>query len=56
MWGKIIYHYLIQVKDMTDVTHDRVCLIYTLMQDGIEINVGVVIFSAMNKTRYHKGH
>lgn len=32
---------------MTDVTRDRVCLIYALMWDDIEINVGVVILSVM---------
>lgn len=41
---------------MTDVTHDRVCLTYALIQDNIDINVGVVIYSAMKKSRYHQGH
>lgn len=40
---------------MTDVTHDRVCLIYALISDYIDRNVGVVIFSAMKKASYHQG-
>lgn len=53
--GGIIYHCLIQGKHMTDVRRDRVCLIYTLMCDDIEINVGVVIFFVMKKVCYHEG-
>ncbi|KAF3673516.1 hypothetical protein FXO37_06942 [Capsicum annuum] len=41
---------------MIDVTRDRVFLIYALMHNEIEINVGVVFLSAMKKENYHLGH
>lgn len=53
IWRKISYHCLIQGKHITDVMHDKVCLIYSLIRDEIDINVGVVIFSVMKKARYH---
>lgn len=53
MWAKIIYHYLIQENHMTDVMHDRACLIYDLMLDDVDMNLGVVIFLAMKKLLYH---
>lgn len=39
---------------MTDVTRDKVCLIYSLMRDDININVGPVILSSIKKARYHQ--
>lgn len=44
MWGYIVYYFLIQGKHITEVTYDRVCLIYALICDDIEINVGYMIF------------
>lgn len=40
---------------MTDVRRDRACLIYDLMNDDIDTNVGAIIFSTMKKERYHEG-
>ena len=40
---------------MTEVTQDKVCLIYVLMCADVEINVGSVIFSAMKKARTQVG-
>lgn len=34
---------------MADVTRDRVCFIYSLMHNDIDINVGAAIFSMMKK-------
>lgn len=39
---------------MTEVTRDRVCLIYALMCNDVDVNVGVVIFSTMKKMCYHE--
>lgn len=55
MWLKIIYLCLIIGKDMTEVTRDRVCLIYALMQEGFRINMGAVIISAMKNALFHQG-
>ncbi|KAF3620990.1 hypothetical protein FXO38_32040 [Capsicum annuum] len=55
MWGRIVYACLIQGKYMTEMTRDRVCLIYALMCADMEINVGSVIFSMMNKMRTQVG-
>lgn len=41
---------------MMDVTRDKVCLIYTLIHNDIDINVGAMIFLVMNKAHYHQGH
>lgn len=46
---KIICHCLISGKHMTDVTHERVFLIYTLIQDDVDLNVGAVIFFCIEK-------
>lgn len=56
MWEKIIYTYLVHGTQMTKVTRDRVCLIFALMRDDINVNVGVVIFMAMRKARFSAGH
>lgn len=53
MWAKIIYHCLIHGTHMTDVTSDRVCPIYALMRDDVDVNVGVVIFLVMRKGHFH---
>lgn len=37
-----------------DVKHDRVCLIYSLIRDEIDINAGAVIFFTMKKLHYHQ--
>lgn len=55
MWGKMVNHFLIKGKHITDITRDRVCLIYSLIHDDININVGAFIFSIMKKARYHEG-
>ncbi|KAG5606523.1 hypothetical protein H5410_028015 [Solanum commersonii] len=39
----------------TNITRDRMCLVYALMI-GIELNIGVIVKSAMRKTWVHKGH
>lgn len=53
MWAKIIYTCLIHGTHMTEVTRHRVCIIYSLMNDEVNMNVGVVIFTAMKKARSH---
>ncbi|KAF3629434.1 hypothetical protein FXO38_05422 [Capsicum annuum] len=55
MWGYIFYSCLIQGKHMMEVTRDRVCMIYTLMCDDVDINMGHVIFSAIKKVRTQAG-
>ncbi|XP_016577508.2 uncharacterized protein LOC107875339 isoform X2 [Capsicum annuum] len=51
LWAKIIYACLVHGTHMTAVTRDRVCIIYALMREDIELNVGAIIFSAMRKAR-----
>lgn len=34
---------------MYEVTCDRVCLIYSLIRDDVDLNVGTVIFAAMKR-------
>lgn len=40
---------------MTDVTRHRVCHIYNLIRDDVDVNVGVVIFLGTRKTRFYQG-
>lgn len=40
---------------MTEFTRYWVCLIYALICNHVEINVGQVIFSAMKKAHYQSG-
>lgn len=40
---------------MNKVTCDRICLIYSLICDDIDLNIGVVIFWAMRKARLYIG-
>lgn len=56
IWLKIIDHFLILGKHMTDITYDKVCLVYALIWEDIDINVGVVILSRLKKGYYHQGH
>lgn len=39
---------------MTDVMRDKLCIIYALMHDDININIGAVIFSTMKKVHYYQ--
>uniref|UniRef100_M1DBL6 Putative plant transposon protein domain-containing protein n=1 Tax=Solanum tuberosum TaxID=4113 RepID=M1DBL6_SOLTU len=55
VWLKIVMHYLIPGLHYTNITWDRVCLVYALMT-ATEVNIGVVFKSAMRKARVHKGH
>lgn len=50
--GQDLYAFLIHVTHMIEVTRDRVCIIYSFMRDDVNVNVGVVIFSAMRKMRF----
>jgi hypothetical protein len=54
IWTKIVMHSLIPGLHFTEVTRDRVCLVYAFMK-GIEINVGAVIKSTIRKSRVHRG-
>ncbi|KAK4706776.1 hypothetical protein R3W88_033685 [Solanum pinnatisectum] len=54
VWLKIVMNYLILGLHFTEVTRDRVCLVYALMKD-LPINVGTVLKSAMRKARVHRG-
>ncbi|XP_047266679.1 uncharacterized protein LOC124897641 [Capsicum annuum] len=56
IWAKIIYTCLLQSTHMTNVTHDRVCLIYALMRDDIDLNIGSIIFTGMNKAWLNPEH
>lgn len=40
---------------MIEVTRDRVYLIYALMCNDIDFNVGQVIFYTMKNVLYHEG-
>uniref|UniRef100_M1DGA3 Putative plant transposon protein domain-containing protein n=1 Tax=Solanum tuberosum TaxID=4113 RepID=M1DGA3_SOLTU len=55
VWLKIVMHFLIHRLHYTDITRDRVCLVYALMTPT-ELNIGVVLKSAMRKARVHKGY
>jgi len=46
---------LIQGLHYTDITRDRVCLVYALMI-GTKQNIRAIVKSAMRKVRVHKGH
>ncbi|KAH0730170.1 hypothetical protein KY289_001358 [Solanum tuberosum] len=39
----------------TDITRDRVCLVYALMT-SIELDIRAIVKSSMRKARIHKGH
>ncbi|KAG5580476.1 hypothetical protein H5410_051103 [Solanum commersonii] len=54
VWLKIIMNYLIPGLHFTEVTMDRVCLVYALMKD-VPINIGPVLRSAMRKAKVHQG-
>lgn len=56
MWFKIICHCLILVKNMIDVTLNGVFLIYSLIQDDIDINMGVVSLFMIKKACYYQGY
>lgn len=51
LWAKIIYDCLVHKMHLTEVTHYRVCLIYDPMHYDVDVNVGVVIFSGLRKSR-----
>lgn len=55
VWLKIVMNCLIPGLNYTDITRDRVCLLYSLMTE-IELNIGSIIKYAMRKARVHKGH
>lgn len=54
VWVKIVTHSIFPCQHFSEVTRDRVCLVYALMS-GMELNVGSVVKSAMRKARTHKG-
>ncbi|KAH0753487.1 hypothetical protein KY285_006635 [Solanum tuberosum] len=54
VWLKIVMNWLIPGLYYTDITWDRVCLVYPLMTPT-ELTVGAVLKSAMRKARVHKG-
>lgn len=37
------------------MTHDRVFLIYALMSDVVDMNLGVIIFLKMRKVCFYRG-
>ncbi|KAG5580181.1 hypothetical protein H5410_050808 [Solanum commersonii] len=55
VWLKVVMNCLIPGLYYTDITHDRVCLVYALLT-GMELNIGAIIKSFMWKARDHKGH
>lgn len=54
IWLKIVVHNLIPSLHFTEVTRNRVYLVYVLMKD-LEVNVGAVLKSSIRKARVHKG-
>ncbi|KAH0685764.1 hypothetical protein KY284_016317 [Solanum tuberosum] len=54
VWLKIVMNYLIPGLHFTEVTRDRVCLVYAVMKD-LPINVGAVLKLVMRKARLHRG-
>lgn len=54
IWLKIMMHYLISGLHYTNINRDMVCLVYALMM-AVEVNIGVVLKTAMRKARVHKG-
>ncbi|KAH0761031.1 hypothetical protein KY290_017104 [Solanum tuberosum] len=54
IWLKMVMNCLIPGLHFTEVTRDRVCLVYALMKD-LPINVGAVLKLAMRKARVHRG-
>ncbi|KAH0686462.1 hypothetical protein KY284_017015 [Solanum tuberosum] len=55
VWLKVVMNYLIPGLHYTDITCDRVCLVYALMT-GMKLNIGAIIKSSMRKARVHKEH
>lgn len=55
VWVNIMTHSFFWGQHFTDVTRDRVCLVYALMT-GMEINFGTILRSAIRKMKMHKGH
>uniref|UniRef100_M1DG54 Putative plant transposon protein domain-containing protein n=1 Tax=Solanum tuberosum TaxID=4113 RepID=M1DG54_SOLTU len=55
VWLKVVMNYLIPGLHYTDISRDRVCLVYALMT-SMELNIGAIVKSAMRKARVHKGH
>ncbi|KAG5590955.1 hypothetical protein H5410_041469 [Solanum commersonii] len=53
VWLKIVVNFLIPGLYYTDITRDRVCLVYALMTNT-ELNIGVVLKSTIRKARVHK--
>ncbi|KAG5615180.1 hypothetical protein H5410_015004 [Solanum commersonii] len=54
VWLKIVMNFLIPRLHYTDITCDRVCLVYALMTNT-ELNIGATLKSSMRKARVHKG-
>lgn len=53
IWLKIINACLIPGKEMTEISRDRVCLVYSLMID-VPINIDALVRIFMHKSRTHK--
>ncbi|KAG5610976.1 hypothetical protein H5410_022257 [Solanum commersonii] len=54
VWLKIVMNYLIPGLHYTDITRDRVCLVYTLMTPTV-LNIRAILKLVMKKARMHKG-
>ncbi|KAG5586471.1 hypothetical protein H5410_046905 [Solanum commersonii] len=52
---KIVMNYLIPGLHYTNISRDRLCLVYALMTPT-ELNIGDVLKSAMRKAQVHKGY
>ncbi|KAG5631778.1 hypothetical protein H5410_003495 [Solanum commersonii] len=55
VWLKVVMNCLIPGLHYTNITRDRVCLVYALMI-GTAVNIGAVLKSVMRKAQVHKGH
>uniref|UniRef100_M1DJT1 Putative plant transposon protein domain-containing protein n=1 Tax=Solanum tuberosum TaxID=4113 RepID=M1DJT1_SOLTU len=55
VWLKVVMNCLIKSLHYTDITRDRVCLVYALMT-STELNIRAIVKSVMRKARVHKGH
>ncbi|KAH0665072.1 hypothetical protein KY285_026278 [Solanum tuberosum] len=55
VWLKVVMNYLISGLHYTDITRNRLCLVYAL-RTGTELNIRAFLKSTMRKARVHKGN
>ncbi|KAG5605049.1 hypothetical protein H5410_026541 [Solanum commersonii] len=55
IWLKVVMNCLILGLHYTNITCDKVCLVYALMT-GTKLNIGAIVKSTMQKAQVHTGH